>query len=159
MLVLPLVAMVGFVAGSGGDAPLRLRGFTGGQASVASSPGDPMLAEARAGLSGGNLPDELRAALLVSEDPEHARAQRILRAMDARPEAPTPSPNAGGDGAIAIVAPALPTGDGAVAPVSSGSRGTTGTKPAASEPAASEPAPSEPAASRPRTTISALGLR
>lgn len=47
---------------------------------------DPLLAEARAALGagavGGQLPDDVQARIVASEDPAHARARRILLAMD-----------------------------------------------------------------------------
>jgi hypothetical protein len=54
---------------------------------------DPLLAAARTAIEGGTLNPELRAALLASNDPAHARAQRILLAMEQeRLAAPPPSP-------------------------------------------------------------------
>jgi len=48
--------------------------------------GDALLDDARRGIRGGVLPEELRAAVLGSADPAHARAKRVLLAMDERPE-------------------------------------------------------------------------
>ena len=45
---------------------------------------DPLLAAARTAIAGGTLDPQLREALLASTDPAHARAQRILLAMETR---------------------------------------------------------------------------
>ena len=51
--------------------------------------GDPLLQRAREGIRAGSLPEGLRAEMLGSTAPEHARAQRVLLAMD------EPQPGAG----------------------------------------------------------------
>jgi len=43
---------------------------------------DPLLAEARAALAGGALPDDLRGRISRSTDPGHARARRLLAVID-----------------------------------------------------------------------------
>lgn len=61
----------------------------GGSASAATAPvaveaepmGDPLLAEARARIEGGHLPEDLVQALLASDAAAHRRARRILTAM------------------------------------------------------------------------------
>lgn len=56
-----------------------------------ASDADPLLAEARASLQAGTLDPQLAQALLSSSDPAHARARRVLEAMQA-PKVPEPEP-------------------------------------------------------------------
>jgi hypothetical protein len=60
--------------------------------------GDPLLTRARAELHGGRLPDAVRAEIVASTDPAHARAKGILAVMDrqARGE-PEPEPESTDD--------------------------------------------------------------
>lgn len=59
---------------------------------VAPDDGDPLLARARASIRGGEIDPAVRAEILASTDPAHARARRILAAMDATDAPPTPEP-------------------------------------------------------------------
>lgn len=75
-------AGAGAGAGAGVDAKAA--------AEAGAVAGDPLLQRAREGIRAGSLPEEVRAEMLGSTAPEHARAQRVLLAMDA------PPPGAGG---------------------------------------------------------------
>jgi hypothetical protein len=79
-----------FVCGCPHDeAPARAQASFAALAEVDA--GDPLLAAARTAFAGGTLDPEVRAALLASEDPAHARARRILLAME-RERAPAAAP-------------------------------------------------------------------
>ncbi|MCH9688721.1 MAG: hypothetical protein K0V04_45235 [Deltaproteobacteria bacterium] len=56
--------------------------------------GDPLLRDARAGIRDGVLPDPLRQQVMTSTDPAHARAKRVLHAMDAPTEGTVPTESA-----------------------------------------------------------------
>jgi hypothetical protein len=62
------------------EAPARVEPAFGAVSNV--DRGDPLLAAARTALAGGTLDPQMRAALLASDDPAHARARRILLAME-----------------------------------------------------------------------------
>lgn len=51
-------------------------------AEVEVGPGDELLAQAQGELVGGRLPDGVKAQIMASPDPAHARAKRILAVMD-----------------------------------------------------------------------------
>ena len=75
------------------ERPVPVRAGLSGLASVQVQAIDPLLAAARTAIEGGTLDPEVRAALLASDDPAHARAQRILLAMEQeRLAAPPPTP-------------------------------------------------------------------
>jgi hypothetical protein len=61
------------------------KGAGEGDGTVEGGGGDPLLRRAREGIREGALPQELRAEVLGSTAPEHARARRVLLAMDEPP--------------------------------------------------------------------------
>lgn len=96
-----LVAL--FATSCSDAAPGRARPGLSALADLEYATTDPLLAAARTALAGGTLDPDVRAALLASKDPAHARAQRILLAMEptratAAPPIPddrdTPAPGA-----------------------------------------------------------------
>ena len=75
------------------ERPVPVRAGLGGLGSLPIEAVDPLLAAARTAIEGGTLDPEVRAALLASTNPAHARAQRILLAMEQeRLVAPPPTP-------------------------------------------------------------------
>lgn len=93
--------LAGLLAGCGGDdartsdaaaADGESKGSARSeQGGAGEDGGDPLLRRAREGIREGALPQELRAEVLGSSAPEHARARRVLLAM-AEP------PSSGGEG-------------------------------------------------------------
>jgi hypothetical protein len=74
-----------FAASCSRDAtPVRARPCLAALADLRYALPDPLLAAARTAIAGGTLDPQLRDALLASTDPAHARAQRILLAMETR---------------------------------------------------------------------------
>lgn len=85
------------------------------EASEPAAAGDPLLAQAREGIREGELPEALRSAVIGSTAPEHARARRVLLAMeDAGADAPT-EPEAAAD-ERPRPPPILPPGSGDAVP-------------------------------------------
>jgi hypothetical protein len=83
-------AIAGLYARGGEDEATPSVGAVGAVDAEASAEagavvGDPLLQRAREGIRAGSLPEGLRAEMLGSTAPEHARAQRVLLAMDAPP--------------------------------------------------------------------------
>jgi len=86
------LALVGLLAGwwlarDGGDeAPPSVGGGAEVSPKASAEPravaGDPLLQRAREGIRAGMLPEALQAEMLGSTAPEHARAQRVLLAMN-----------------------------------------------------------------------------
>lgn len=58
---------------------------------------DPLLAEARVALAQGELPEDVRTRIAASDKPAHARARRILAAVDGH--TPDALPSGGTEGA------------------------------------------------------------
>lgn len=98
---------------------------TDGEASEPAAIGDPLLARAREGIREGVLPDPLRSEVVGSTAPEHARARRVLLAMedgpagagepteaqapaDERPRPPPILPPAHGEGVPEVATPERP---------------------------------------------------
>jgi hypothetical protein len=80
--------------------------------------GDPLLQRAREGIRAGSLPEGLRAEMLGSSAPEHARAQRVLLAMDEPPPGAgsrTEDEDEGSDDARPRPPPILPPSEAAAA--------------------------------------------
>ena len=130
----------------------------------ASDEGDPLLARAQSSIRDGVIPAGIVQEIEASEDPAHARAQRLLAAM-ATPVADEPEPEPASDGP-SLQAPALPAaaGDTPSVPASSSGAGTaTATSPKSTTPVPSE-APSEagdppPNKAHARASVSSLKLR
>ena len=87
---LVLVALLATSCSSAASAPVQARPGLTALGDLEYALTDPLLAAARTALAGGALDPEVRAALLASKDPAHARAQRILLAME--PGRPTVAP-------------------------------------------------------------------
>jgi hypothetical protein len=83
-----------------------------------SEQGDPLLADARARIEGGQLPEDVVAALLASDSPEHRRARRLLEAMRDPVEAEEDGDDDSAVGVTPIVPPKIDSETtGSVAPV------------------------------------------
>ncbi|MEX1363917.1 MAG: hypothetical protein AB1Z98_12370 [Nannocystaceae bacterium] len=92
--------------------------------------GDELLRRAREGIRDGALPPEVEAAVLASSEDAHARARRVLLAMN-EPPPPASPPASEGDEA-SIPAPLVPPAADAIpAPVERGSSSASGSKPTA----------------------------
>jgi hypothetical protein len=100
--------------------------------------GDPLLAEARASVKSGQLPDPMRASIADSRDPAHARAKRILAVMDRQARGEPEPESADDDDDTPTTAPSLkpPDEDAPPVPEPAGDRGADGG--AASEAAATD---------------------
>jgi hypothetical protein len=79
------------------DASARARPCLAALADLRYALPDPLLAAARTAIAGGTLDPQLREALLASTDPAHARAQRILLAMETRTASAPPIDEASDD--------------------------------------------------------------
>ena len=113
--------------------------------------GDPLLADARARIRGGVLPDDIVRALLASDDPAHARARRLLQAMHSPGELDDEEPEAEAVGVAPIVPPKISEAGGDVSPVPD--TPSTGPQPSRT-PAVASPTPKASA----RASLSAMSL-
>jgi hypothetical protein len=147
------LGVIAVLCACGGDelaeAPEAPR--AGGSPNVAASAsgGDPLLARARAAIRDGKLPSDIRAEILQSDAPAHARAKRILLAMEQH--GGVVAPRDADTDAVADAEPpsgADPSAVPAEPPVV-----------AASEPPAEAKASTPPVPKRPRPTLSKLALR
>ncbi len=116
-----------------------------------------LLAAARHSLHDGVLGSEARARLLASADPQHARAQRVLRAMDTAatsvPPPTPPEPDAGLQAPRIKLATPPPESAEAASPRRAGPPSRSATPTASGSSSASKaPAPG------PRATLRGVGL-
>ena len=104
----------------------------------------------------GKVSEALRAEILASDAPAHARARRLLAAMDEPVDvAPAPAP-AGEDGAPALRAP--PLGHAPVDPVPAAEPGPVPPKMSPAANPATSPPPAAPKASAGKI-VSSVGLK
>jgi hypothetical protein len=74
--------------------------------------GDPLLARARASIENGRIDPDVRAEILASTAPEHARARALILAMERAPAGADEAGDDDGKAMPAVVAP-LPAGEDA----------------------------------------------
>lgn len=86
-------------AAPSGAAEVGVRGDAVEGGAEGGGGGDPLLRRAREGIREGALPEELRAEVLGSTAPEHARARRVLLAMAEPPGGADEGDGADGAGA------------------------------------------------------------
>lgn len=123
--------------------------------------GDPLLARAQGSIRDGVIAAGLIGEILASDDPAHARAQRLLGVM-AMPVADEPEPEPARDGP-SLQAPALPTAAGDTPSVPAGDGGAGANTSPSPSGATSTPVPSEaddpPPKASARASVSSLQLR
>lgn len=131
-----------------------------GSAQPASVAGDPLLARAQGSIRDGVIAAGLIGEIQASDDPAHARAQRLLGVMS-MPVADEPEPEPASDGP-SLQAPALPTAAGDTPSVPDGEGGAGSDASPSPSAAASTPVPSEaddPPPASARASVSSLKLR
>ena len=171
----PPVGSMGHRVGGWGAALASLLLTCGGGSPDAAAPqpaaaptdlpaaGDPLLARARAALRDGELPADLRDELLASDDPAHARARRVLGALDGDPAdaggsgGSSPQPAASADLGAAAPRIAAPEPEAASASVRSSPRAGASSGRGASDGAGSPARP--PGATRGRPSLRRMSLR
>lgn len=130
-------------------------------AQPASIAGDPLLARAQGSIRDGVIAAGLVGEIQASEDPAHARAQRLLGIMS-MPVGDEPEPEPASDGP-SLQAPTLPTEEGDTPSVPAGDGGAGSHASPSPSSAASTPVPSEaddpPPTASARASVSSLKLR
>ena len=107
----------------------REQGSTGDDApAMAADEGDPLLARARQSIERGAIDPAIVAELLASEDPAHARARRLLRAMARKTDGGDEKKSAGTPGQPSLSVPEAGDGNEAAASPVDGSTSTGGTE-------------------------------
>lgn len=124
-----LSAAVGLGIACGGEAPTVAADPEPAAPVSAVAPevadGDALLRRAREGIRDGALPPEVEAAVLASSEAAHARARRVLLAMNE-----PPPPESEGDEARLPAPLVPPAADAIPAPVERGSASASASKPA-----------------------------
>jgi len=115
-----------------------------------ASGGDPLLARARQSIKGGAIDPAIVQQLLASEDPAHARARRLLRAM-AREAGGGEDETADASGRPSLEVPEEGAGEGLAASPIDGSTAAAGTE--------TGDAPDEAQPQRPRAVLRRISLR
>jgi hypothetical protein len=135
-------------------------GLTPVEAPEPAAAGDPLLSQAREGIREGMLPEPLRAEVLGSTAPAHARARRVLLAMadpglGSSEEGSSEADDAGVDDGRPRPPPILPPADSAAVPEPVATADATPGKATAP----SEPTDARPARPKAHAELGGLALR